>query len=367
MSDASAPRRAYPGPVLTTAGGYGWRLLILGAVGYFTVRVLSMIALVVIPFVVSLLIAAALRPLFEWFRRRNLPRGLSTVLTMVVAIGIVGGLITVVVIRAADQATQLGDEFNNLIPHVKHWLITGPLKLNPTTVNNLSTTITNDITNNSSKIASTALSTGKAVGEALGGMALAVFSTVLLVYDGDRIWGFLRKGVPEESRASLDTGARAAWTTLSYYVRGVLMVALFHGVVVGVTLTILGVPLAFPLGVLVGLGAFVPLVGAIVTGVLAVGVAGLSHGLVAAIVVVAVLLADNQIEAHVLQPFVVGRYVRVHPLAVVLALGAGGILFGIFGAIIAVPVVACIKSAIQAIREERAPTLEGDVIPSPDG
>ena len=140
--------------------------------------------------------------------------------------------------------------------------------------------------------------------------------------------------------------------------------ATFHGVVVASTLAILGVPLAFPLGVLVGLGSFVPLVGAFVTGVLAVAVAGLSKGLLAAIIVVAVLLLDNQIEAHVLQPFVVGRYVRIHPLALVLALASGAVLFGIFGAIVAVPVVACINSAIRAVMDSRDQPSEGDLIPS---
>ena len=135
--------------------------------------------------------------------------------------------------------------------------------------------------------------------------------------------------------------------------RGTLVVASFHGIVVYVTLTIMGVPLAFPLAVLVGLGSFIPLVGAIVTGALAVAVAGLTKGLAEALVMVAVLLLDNQIEAHALQPFVVGRYVRIHPLAVVLALGAGAILFGIVGAIVAVPIVACINSAARTALDLR--------------
>jgi putative heme transporter len=348
-NDSSGPR--YPGPVLVTAGAYAWRLLLVGAVFYFAIQILSKVALIVIPFVVSILIAAALRPLFDSLRRRGLSRGWATALTMISAIAIVGGLFAVVVTRAIQSAPQLGNEINNVIPHVKHWLITGPLKVNPNTVNNLGNRITTDVTNNSSKIASTALSTGKALLEFLGGLILALLSAILLIYDGDRIWAFLLKGFPLEARPSVDAAGRAAWTTISYYIRGTLVVALFHGTVVGVTLTILGAPLALPLGVLVGLGAFVPLVGAIVTGALAVVVAGLSQGLGAALIMVGVLLLDNQIEAHVLQPFVIGRYVRIHPLAVVLALGVGGILFGIFGAVVAVPIVACINSATRAVRD----------------
>ena len=161
------------------------------------------------------------------------------------------------------------------------------------------------------------------------------------------MWGFLIRGRPPRLRPNVDAAGRAAWKTLSDYVRGTLIVAAFHGVVILITLTILGVPLAFPLAVLVALGSFVPLVGAVVTGALAVAVAALSQGLVAAVIVAAVLVINNQIEAHALQPFVVGRYVRVHPLAVVLSLATGGLLFGIFGAIIAVPIVACINSAVR--------------------
>jgi predicted PurR-regulated permease PerM len=359
----------YPGRTLRVAGDYAWRLLAVGTVGYFALRVLLHLGLVVVPFLVSLLVTALLHPLLAVLRRRGVARGPATLATILMAIVLLGGVLALVVIRAAEQAPQLGNEVNNLIPHIKHWLITGPLRLNPTTVNNLSKHLTSEITKNSSLIASTALSTGKTALEVLGGLALVVFSTIFLLYDGERVWQFLIRGAPASTRPTVDAAGRAAWNTLSDYVRGTLIVAAFHGVVILITLTILGVPLAFPLAVLVALGSFVPLVGALVTGALAVGVAALSQGVVAAVVVAAVLVLNNQIEAHALQPFVVGRYVRVHPLAVVLALATGGLLFGIFGAIVAVPIVACINSAVRAVRAgatvEDQPG-EGDPIP-PEG
>jgi predicted PurR-regulated permease PerM len=360
-SAPSAPSRiGYPGPFLRMLGEYAWRIIAIGVVVYFGVKLLSRLSEVVIPFVVSILVTALLQPLAGRLRRWGLGRGLATVLTMLSAVVVVGGLLTVVVVRAAQQAPQLGNEINNLLPQIKHWLINGPLKLNPNDVNHLNTTITNEINKNSSAIASTALSTGKTLLAVLAGLILAIFSTIFLLYDGDRVWAFLLKGVPAAARPTADAASRAAWNTISYYIRGTLVVAFFHGAVVAITLTILGVPLAFPLAVLVGLGAFVPLVGAVVTGVLAVGVAGLTQGLVAAIVMTAVLLLDNQIEAHVLQPFVVGRYVRIHPLAVVLSLAAGGLLFGIVGAVIAVPVVASVNSAVRAaLAMKDAPALAG--------
>jgi predicted PurR-regulated permease PerM len=360
---ASAPT-SYPGPLLRIAGDYAWRLLILGTIVYFAVKLLTHLYLAVIPFLVALLVTALLRPILNFFLRRGLSRGLATLATLLVAVVVLGGVITLVVIRAAEQAPQLGDEINSLIPQVKRWLITGPLQLNPASVSNLSKTLSNDVSKNSSAIASTALSTGKTALEVLGGIVLVLILTVLLLFDGPRVWSFLLRGAPAPARPRVDAAGHAAWQTISHYVRGTLVVAAFHGIVIAVTLTILGIPLAFPLAVLVGLGSFVPLVGAVATGLLAVGVAGLSKGLVAAIVVVAVLLIDNQIEAHVLQPFVVGRYVRIHPLAVVLALTAGALLFGIVGAIMAVPTVACINSAVRAARDH---PLEGDLIPPPDG
>jgi predicted PurR-regulated permease PerM len=364
-------RTAYPGPVLRTSAEYAWRMIAIGTVVYFGVGLLSRLSEVVIPFVVSILVTALLHPLASRLRRAGLGRGLATFLSVLTSVVVIGGLVAIVVLRAAQQAPQLGNEINNLLPHIKRWLIHGPLKINPTTVNNLNTTISNDITKNSSAIASTALSTGKTVLALLGGLVLAIFSTIFLVYDGDRVWGFLLRGVPAPARPGFDAAGRAAWSTISYYIRGTLVVAFFHGIVVAVTLSVLGVPLAFPLAVLVALGSFVPLVGAVITGVLAVAVAGLAKGLVAAIVMTAVLLLDNQIEAHLLQPFVVGRYVRIHPLAVVLSLAAAGLLFGIVGAIIAVPVVASVNSAVRAalaLRDEALvepdPPREGDGIPT---
>jgi predicted PurR-regulated permease PerM len=352
--------------VIRLAGDYAWRILAIGTVGYFAIRLLTHLSFVVIPFIGSILVTALLTPIFNRFRMLRLARGWATLATMLASVVVVGGLIAIVVTRAAEQAPKLGNEINSLIPQVKHWLIHGPLKVNPNTVNKLGTTITNDVTKNSSKIASIALSTGKTALTVLGEIALGIFSTVLLLYDGPRIWAFLLKAAPASARPVVDVAGRAAWTTVSHYVRGTLVVAFFHGLVVGITLTILGVPLAFPLAVLVGLGSFVPLVGAFVTGSLAVAVAGLSQGLLAAIIVVGVLLLDNQIEAHLLQPLVVGRYVRIHPLAVVLALGAGAVLWGIVGAVVAVPVVASVNSAVRAVLAYRDPTRDGGMIP-PEG
>ena len=365
----AASSRGLPGPLLRTAADYSWRLIAVGFVAYWVVILAHQLTLVVVPFLIALAVTALLKPVFNMIRRRGVNRGLTTVLTVLAAFAVLGGIITLVVVRAAEQAPQLGNEINKLLPHIKRWLITGPLHLNAKSVNNLSTTITNTITKNSSKIASTALSTGREALNLVAGLLEVIFSTIFLLYDGEKVWRFVIKIVPSQERDRVDVAGRAAWTTLSHYVRGTLVVATFHGTVMAITLTLLGVPLAFPLAVIIALGSFIPLVGAIITGVLAVGVAGLSKGLAAAIIVVAVLIVDGQIEGHVLQPFVIGRYVRVHPLAVVIALASGGLLFGIFGAFAAVPFVACLNTGIHAARNfsPASTPREGDKIPPAGG
>lgn len=342
------PGDRYPGTALRLAASYAWRLLIVGGTAYLLYRLLSHLMTAVVPLVIALLLAALLRPVMRLFLRR-LPRSVATLLTMLVAIVVLGGLITAVVLRAASEAPQLGDAINRVIPHIKSWLVRGPLHVNERSVNSFSQTVSNAISSHSSQIASTAISTGRTVAEVLTGVVLCFFITIFLLFDGEGIWGFLTRAFPEAARPRVDRAGREAWSTLAHYVHGTMLVAVWHGTVVAIALAALGVPEVLPLAVLVGLGSFVPIVGAILFGVLSVAVAGVSKGLVAAIIMAAVLVIDNQIESHVLQPFVVGRYVRVHPLAVVLGLTVGGIILGIFGAIIAVPLIGCINAATRSL------------------
>jgi predicted PurR-regulated permease PerM len=346
---------SHPGPALRIAADYAWRLLVVGLAVYVVLRLFGRLLTVVIPFTLALLITALLRPLMSMLRRRGMPRWLATLLSLLAAVVVIGGIIGLVVTKAIEQAPQLADQIDRLIPKVEHWLVTGPLHLDRKTIGNFSDDLSDEVKKNSSAIASTAVSTGKTVVDVLAGLFITLFTTIFLVYDGDRIWEFVTRAAPRTARSAVDAAGKASWETLGHYMRGTLIVALFHGAAIAIVLAILGVPLVVPLALLVALGSFIPLAGAIVTGVLAVGVAGVSQGLVAAIVVAAVLVADNQVEAHVLQPFVVGRYVRIHPLAIVLALTAGTILFGIYGAVIAVPVTACINSAVRSLLRDPDP------------
>lgn len=190
--------------------------------------------------------------------------------------------------------------------------------------------------------------------EVITGLLLAMFATLFLLYDGKRIWLWSLKLVPAAARPGVAGAGPRAWRTLTAYVRGTMIVAMIDAVFIGVGIHFLGVPLAVPIGVVIFLSSFVPLVGAVVSGALAVVVALVTEGVFTALMALMVVLLVQQIEGHVLQPFILGRAVRVHPLAVVLAVATGGIVAGIGGAVVAVPLVAVGNTVVGYLRAHPA-------------
>jgi predicted PurR-regulated permease PerM len=216
-------------------------------------------------------------------------------------------------------------------------------------VDNLQNTITKWLDSHRSSVASGLVTGVSVVSEVLVGAVLALFSTFFLLYDGRRIWMFCVRLLPRTGHARADAAAISAWDRISGFVRGTFLIACFHGLVMGVSLAAMGVPLVAPLALLVFLGSFIPIVGVVIFGGLAVLVTFGTKGLVLALVLLGILVVANQIESHVLQPFLVGRYVHLHPLAVALAITAGSVLGGIVGAILAVPVVSATDAVIRSL------------------
>lgn len=179
------------------------------------------------------------------------------------------------------------------------------------------------------------------------GLLVTLFLTFYFLQEGDRIWSWVVRLLPQAVQPSVRGAGYRSWHVLSSWVVGTAVIALFHGVVVGVSLVLLGVPLAAPLAVLIFVGSFIPIVGSLGFGSLALLVALVSQGWVPALILLAIMLVNSQIEAHLLQPFIVGRAVHLHPAAVVLALTAGGLVGGIFGAIITIPIVASAHAAVK--------------------
>jgi len=327
-----------------------WRVVVvlvaLGAVlwlvGYFSV--------LVIPLLIAVLLTALVVPLTDVLARHKVPRGLAVAATLLTLIAVVAGLFTLVGTQIASGLAGLGQQATDGFFQVQNWLANGPLNLSSQQLDTYLQQARDQLTANSEEIASRALTITATAGEVVTGAFLVLFSMIFLLLQGERIWLWLVHLLPRRTHEEVDAAGRAGWATLTSYVRATVLVATADAIGIGVGAALLGVPLAIPLAVLVFLGAFVPIVGAFVSGSVAVLVALVALGPVQALLMLGVVVLVQQLEAHVLQPLLLGRAVAVHPLAVVLAIGAGLIVAGIVGALFSVPLVAFFNTAIHSLR-----------------
>lgn len=337
---------------LQAAAGWSWRILVIAA----AVTALGILArkleLAVLPMLTAVLLTGLLQPINSRLRKLRLGRGVSATLTMLLAVAVLGGVGAFVANRAAAGYPELVTQINDLISRTQNWLINGPLNLDAKSVNNVGQDISDYLGGRQSEIVKGAVSAGRTALDVLTALVLTFFLTIFLLYDGRNIFRWMTNGFPARLRPKVDEVGERMWETVSGYVSGTFIVATFHGIAMGITLAIVGVPLVAPLAVLIFIGGFVPLIGAVVFGGLAVLVTLVTNGPTAAIVVLIVLLVENQIEGHVLQPFIVGRHVSLHPMAIALTLAAGALLAGVPGAIFGVPLVAALNAAFKALRGE---------------
>ena len=262
---------------------------------------------------------------------------------------ILGGILAFVVSQFVDGVPDLTEQMGRSIDSTRRWLIEGPPHLRGEQIDNAGNAAIQALHNNQAKLTSGALSTAATVTELVTAAVLVLFTLIFFLYGGRNIWQYVTKIIPASTRERVAEAGRAGYGSLIGYVRATFLVALTDAAGVGVGLAIMGVPLALPLASLVFLGAFIPLVGAVIAGFLAVVVALLAKGIVYAFATLGLLIVINQIETHLLQPLVMGRAVSIHPLAVVLAISAGGVLAGIVGALLAVPTVAFLNNAVQVL------------------
>ncbi|MFZ4299952.1 AI-2E family transporter [Streptomyces cinereoruber] len=335
---------------MRVAAEAGWRLLVLAGTVWVLMKVISSVQLVVLAFVAALLVTALLQPTVAMLRRKGLPRGLATAVTAVsgfVVMGLVGWF---VVWQVMDNIDNLSDQVKNGIEELKRWLLNSPFHVTEQQINGIAQNLSDSVGTNAEQITQVGLQGVTVVVETMTGILLAMFSTLFLLYDGKKVWEWTLKLVPAQARPGVAGAGPRAWRTLTAYVRGTVLVALIDAVFIGIGLYFLDVPMAVPLAVFIFLFAFIPMVGAVFSGALAVVVALVTNGVFTALMVLVVVLAVQQIEGHVLQPFILGRAVRVHPLAVVLAVAAGGLTAGIGGAVVAVPLVAVTNTAVGYLR-----------------
>ncbi|MFI1827311.1 AI-2E family transporter [Streptomyces sp. NPDC020412] len=328
----------------------GWRLLVIAGTLWVLMRVISEVRLVVLAFTSALLITALLQPTVARLKRWGMPRGPATAVTAIAGFVVMGLVGWFVVWQVMENLDTLSERVRDGIEELKQWLLDSPFHVTESQINDIAENLSGTISSNTQEITSAGLQGVTVMVEILTGLVLAMFSTLFLLYDGKRIWNWFLKLVPAQAREGVAGAGPRAWRTLTAYVRGTVLVALIDAIFIGLGIYFLDVPMAVPLAVFIFLFAFIPLVGAVMSGALAVVVALVTQGVFTALLVLAVVLAVQQIEGHVLQPFILGRAVRVHPLAVVLAVAVGGITAGIGGAVVAVPLVAVTNTVVGYLR-----------------
>lgn len=336
-------------PLVRKTAAWAWRLLVILLAAVALLWLIAKLEIIVVPVLLALMLSALLLPGVDWLDRHGLPRGGAVTLVLLSGFAVLGGILAFVVLQFIDGIPGLTEQVTRSIDSTRRWLIQGPAHLRNEQIDNAGNAAIQALHNNQAKLTSGALSTAATVTELVTAAVLVLFTLIFFLYGGRNIWEYVLKIVPAGVRDRVHEAGIAGYGSLIGYVRATFLVALTDAAGVGTGLAIMGVPLALPLASVVFLGAFIPLIGALVSGLVAVVVALLAKGIVYALLTLGLLLLINQLEAHILQPLVMGRAVSIHPLGVVLAITTGGVLAGIVGALLAVPTVAFLNNAIQVL------------------
>ncbi len=338
---------------LRVATAYAWRLLVVAAAVGVAVWLIIQLKLLVIPLFIAILLTALLWPSFAWMLRHRFPRWLAIVLSVLVTIAVVTGLLWLAVWQITRQWPSVQERTVQAVQDFREYLIQGPLHLSADQIDDLLAQAWAFAQEQAELLWSGALAIGSTLGHVAAGALLTLFILLCLLADGAGIWRWTVRMFPRKARPAADGAGRAGWVTVVNYARTQLLVATIDAIGIGLGAFLLGVPLAVPVAVLVFLGAFVPFVGAVVTGAVAVFLALVYNGPWIALWMLVVVLGVQQLEGHVLQPLLMGSAVKVHPLAVVLVVAGGAMVAGIPGALFAVPLAAFVN-VVAVYLSERA-------------
>jgi predicted PurR-regulated permease PerM len=347
---AGGPSNFRPGQVpygVDLAAAWAWRFLVISAAGALVLWLLNFFLVVVLPVVIALLITALATPLIGWAQRIGIPRQLAALLIVLFGVGLIAQLITYVGNQVASGVGDLSKQVESGIEQVRDWLRDGPLHVTDSQISSALDRAQEQISTYSQDAVGKVCEVGTAVCHVVAGIFIVLFSSYFFLADGPVIWAWLVRLFPRAGRVQADSSGRVAWKSLTQFVRATVLVAGTDAIGVMIGAWILGVPFVSAIGVIVFLGAFVPMIGAFVSGTVAVLVALVAVGPVKALIMFGVVVGVQQLEAHVLQPFLMGRFVSVHPLGVIIAIALGVIVAGIPGALIAVPLAASLNAVVQ--------------------
>lgn len=320
-------------------------ILFILALAVVVIFGLLQVTVVVVPMLLALILAAAINPVVNWLRHHGWKPGWATAMTFVALLAVLGGVLWAVVSAIRSEwgslVNQAGERTHDLWSSLKD----SSLPVDDATLDQAKASLGQLLGSGQTK--DTAMAGAAMVSEVATGFILMAVILFFFLKDGRTMWAFGIQKLGGRQRAKARLAGIRAMDVLGGYVRGTAIVATVDAVLIGAALLILGVPLAVPLTVLIFIGAFIPILGATVTGVLAALVALFGVGPTAAVIVAVVVVVVNQLEGNLLQPLVMGRTLQIHPLVVLLALAIGAVVAGIIGAILAVPLTAAAWAAIQ--------------------
>ena len=332
-------------PAVQAAAAWSWRFLAIAAAIAVAFSLVAYLKVVIIPVAVALLLTVLLQPVSSFLRRRaRFSPMLAAATSVILLIAAITLLVVVAGRSIVSGISDLSDKAVEGFQQALTWLAEGPLHIDNESLNDYLDSGLAALEENSSALLSGALSVTTTVGQVLAGSIIALFCTLFFLKDGRVIWGWLVGLLPRGTRERTHQAGRRGFVTLASYARTQILVAFIDSIGIGIGAAIIGVPLALPLGVLVFVGSFIPFVGAIVTGSMAVLVALVALGPVQALIMLAVVLLVQQIEGNVLQPWLMGHAVSLHPVAVLLVVTAGTLTAGIVGALFAVPIAAVLNT-----------------------
>lgn len=347
---------------------WAWRVLIfviLGAAGVWLLRYFSEIT---VPVAVAVLGTALTIDAVNWLQARGLPRVLATFVVVISMLVAFFGMLALVGQQLSTQVTDLKTRVVEGLSQVQDWAKTGPLNLTDDQLQSWIESAKASISSSDTSVLTRVTEVSTTLTHLFAGFFIALFASFFFLYEGNRIWSWIVALFPRAARDRVNSSGHTAWASLTAFVRATVLVAFVDAVGIGFGAWALGVPLSFAIGVLVFLGAFVPIVGALASGMVAVLVALVAQGPWTALFMLIVVIVIQQIESHVLQPFLMGRLVRVHPLAIIMAIAAGITVAGIVGALIAVPLAACLNGVVghlvETAREYEDPPDAGDDLES---
>jgi putative heme transporter len=335
---------------LSRSAALSWRLLVVAAAVAVVGFLLVYLRLIVLPVIVALFLTTLLAPPANWLRERGWPPLAATWAVILAGLLLVAGAIAGLAPQIGPQFGTLRDQVGTGLDDVQRWLREGPLHFSDAQLSSLLERARAEAQSHTSALTRGVLTGATLAAEVVTGALLSIVLTFFFVKDGHRIGDWFARHAGRHAGELREMGRRA-FDTLGAYLRGVATVGLIDGLFIGIGLAVVGVPLAVPLAFLVFLGAFFPIVGAFLTGLIAALVALVSKGLVAALIIVAITVAVQQLEGHVLAPVVLGRAVKLHPAVILLALAGGGVVGGIAGAALAVPTVAVVGSVGTYLRD----------------